>query len=458
MDAATALQNVLVNVIARCDKSVVAVARVRKDQPGETFQMEFRPDPFGRRPMPLTPLRPTDPDFIPNEYGAGVVVDPHGLILTTYDLLGDDSEYYVTTAERKTYKATVQGADPRSDLAVLRIEATNLTPITFGNAATLKKGQIVISLGNPYAIARDGQSSAAWGIVANLARKAPAASSESDPTGRSTLHHYGTLIQTDAKLNLGSSGGPLLNLKGEMVGLSILLAAVAGYEAAGGYAIPVDKTFRRAVKMLKQGREVEYGFLGIQPQNLRPQEILAGLHGTRVAQVLPGTPAARHDLKAGDIVTAVDNTPLHDADGLILHVGKLPAEAVARLSVLRDGSPRSVDVTLTKYAVSGKKIVTTVDPAWRGLRIDYPTALTEGEGHARGGMSFADNAVVVVEVAENSPAQAAGLRPGMLITHVDGTPIRTPTEFAAAVARHRGDVQLLLGGDEKPPLHTVKPE
>ena len=311
-----------------------------------------------------------------------MVVDPRGLILTTYHVLGDESDYYVTTADRKVYKATVKGADPRSDLAVLAIDAADLTPITFGNAAELKKGQIVISLGNPYAIARDGQASAAWGIVSNLARKAPATPSESDPSGRPTLHHYGTLIQTDAKLNLGTSGGPLLNLKGEMVGLSVVLAATAGYEAAGGYAIPVDPTFRRAVETLKQGREVEYGFLGIQPTNLRPQEILAGLHGMRVGQVVPGTPAARYGLKAGDIVTAVDDTPIYDADGLVLNVGKLPAEAVTRLSVLRGGSPRTIEVTLSKYAVHGKKIVTAADPAWRGLRVDYPTAVVDEEGHS----------------------------------------------------------------------------
>ena len=247
-DVAAAIEKTLVDVIARNEKSVVAIARVRREASGEAFRMELRPDAFDRRPILSSVPLPTDPDFIPNEYGAGVVVDRRGLILTAYHVLDEDSDYYVTTSDRKVYKAVPKAADPRSDLAVLAIEADDLVPITFGNAAELKKGQIVISLGNPYAIARDGQPSAAWGIVSNLARKAPAGPGQSDSAGKTTLHHFGTLIQTDAKLNLGASGGPLLNLQGEMVGLSVALAAAAGYETAAGYAIPVDQTFRRAWK------------------------------------------------------------------------------------------------------------------------------------------------------------------------------------------------------------------
>ncbi len=457
MAVAAAMERAMVDVIARSEKSVVAIARVRKEPPGETFQLEFRPDPFGRRPTPQMPPQPTDPDFVPNEYGTGVVIDPRGLILTAYNVVDDESDYYVTTAEHRTYKATVKAADPRSALAVLSIDAVDLTPITLGNAATLKKGQIAISLGNPYAIARDGQASAAWGIISNLGRKAPATPSESDPTGRPTLHHYGTLIQTDAKLHRGVSGGPLLNLRGEMIGLSVVLSTMAGYEAAGAYAIPVDATFRRAVDTLMQGREVEYGFLGIQPANLRQQEVRAGLQGMRVGQVVPGTPAARYGLKVGDIITAVDNTPIYDADGLVLNVGKLPAEAVTRLSVLRGASRRVIPVTLTKYAVHGKKIVTVADPSWRGLRVDYPTALADGEGHARGSGAFVDDAVAVIDVAEGSPTWVAGLRRGTLISYVGNTPVRTPREFAAAVAGYRGPVRLHLSGEERNAVRVVEP-
>ena len=183
------------------------------------------------------------------------------------------------------------------------------------------------------------------------------------------------MIQTDAKLNLGTSGGPLLNLQGEMVGLSVALAAAAGYETAAGYAIPVDQTFRRVVETLKQGREVEYGFLGVQPANLAAGEVLKGMHGIRVAQTIPGTPAVKYGLKTDDIITAVDDTPIHDADSFVLNVGKLPVDAVAHLDVIRDGHPRSVEVKLTKYAVRGKKIITEPDPLWRGLRVEYPSAM-----------------------------------------------------------------------------------
>jgi serine protease Do len=450
------IEKTLVDVIARTEKSVAAIARVHKEQPNENFRLEIRPDPFNRRPMLSTVPQPTDPDFIPNEYGTGVVVDRRGLILTAYHVLGEESDYYVTTADRKVYKASIKGADPRSDLAVLAIEAADLVPIVFGNADGLKKGQIVISLGNPYAIARDGQASAAWGIISNLARKAPATPSQSDPSGKSTLHHFGTLIQTDAKLNLGTSGGPLLNLKGEMIGLTVALAATAGYETAGGYAIPVDQTFRRAVETLKQGREVEYGFLGVQPANLPPEEVLNGKHGVRVAQTVPGTPAVKSGLKIEDIITAVDDKPVYDTDSLVLSLDKLPVEAVVNLSVIREGHPQTIEAKLTKYPVRGKKIVTSPEPLWRGMRVDYPTAMLNSEIRTMGTMPFTGEGVVVAEVADDSPAFTAGLRPGMIITNVGSTSVNTPQEFRDAVQAASGSVELHMANDAQNPVRTVQ--
>jgi serine protease Do len=448
--AVAALEGAVTAAISRVGPSVVAIARVRKEKPGEVFNLEFRPDAFGRRTLPPVAAAPTDPDFLPNEYGTGVVIDRRGLILTAYHVLAPESDYYVTTHEHKVYPAQIKAADPRSDLAVLAIEASDLTPIRMGDAAQLRKGQFVVSLGNPYAIARDGQASASWGIVANLHRKAPLVPEEADSAAR-TLHQFGTLIQTDARLSLGTSGGPLVNLRGEMVGLCVALAAVAGFEQAAGYAIPLDATFRRVIEALRQGREVEYGFLGVGPMNLRAQEVRDGRRGVRVQKVVAGTPADRYGLRPEDVITAVGGKPIDGVDGLMLEVGRRPAGAEVRFSVLRGAEPLEIPVTLTKYRVRGTKIVTTAAPAWRGLRVEYPTAVFDVDRY--------EPVVVAVDVIEGSPAWKAGLRPGMLIARVDQSRVATPGEFLAAVAGQQGAVALeVTGPGDKSSTHVIEPE
>ncbi len=439
---AAALEETLVSVIARAEKSVVAIARVKRPPPGDTFNREIRPDPLNLpRPNSIVP-NPADPNFIPNDFATGVIVDPDGLILTAYHVLGEQSDYYVALGDHQYHRAWIKGADPRSDLAVLAIDKTGLTPITLGDGTGVRKGQIVIVLGNPYAIARDGQVSAGWGIVSNMARKSAPVPTEFDTTGKTTLHHFGTLIQTDAKLNLGTSGGPLLDLQGRMVGLITSLAAVAGYETAAGYAFPVDEAFRRAVDTLKQGREVEYGFLGVQTLNLSLGEALSGLQGTRVRRIVPGTPAEKFGMEPGDLVTSVNGKAIYDSDGLVLEVGRLPVGSVVHLGVLRGERRLDLNIALTKYPVRGKKIVTTPAPDWRGTRIDYPTAVADTD--SLGGLEVRpfDAGVVVTEVEEGSPTWTAGLRPGCLVHHVEGQAVQTPKQFHTAVSGKQGDVRL----------------
>jgi serine protease Do len=452
-----ALEQSLVVAIARAERSVVAVARVRKEQPGELFPLEIRPDPFGRSPLLPAAPQPTDPDFLPNEYASGVIVDSGGLILTSYRVLADDSEYYVTTADHRIYKATPRAADPRSDLAVLAVAASGLPPIALGDASTLRKGRIVIALGNPFAIARDGQASASWGIISNLGRKAPKESSDVEPSGKTTLHHFGTLIQTDAKLHWGGSGGALVDLQGQMVGLTVAYGNGPGMDAGGGFAIPVDATFRRVLDVLKQGREAEYGFLGVQPSGLTRQEVFQGIQGIRVLQAVPGTPADKFGVRAGDVITAVDGTPIDDPDGLIREVGKLPPESRVTLRLVRQNRIQMVSVTLGKYPIRGKKIVTQPEPAWRGLRVDYPTAVLDQQGRGILGITFADG-VAVAEVAENSPPFRAGLRRGTLITHVGRTPVTTPAEFRRAIINETGPVTLRAVQENKNVNYTVEAE
>lgn len=443
LQAAVALEAAMVQAIAQSERSVVSIARVSRGGElagGRAPAAEFPPGVFvpGAPPQPERP-DPTNPDFVPNEFGTGVVVDKAGLILTNYHVVDANSDHYITTAERKVYKAKIKAADPRSDLAVLQVVepeagSQDFVPIKMGDGRAVRKGQIVIVLGNPYAIARDGQASATWGIVSNVARKAASANAAS----RTTLPQLGTLIETDARLDLGTSGGAMLNLKGEMIGLTTSLAATSGYEQAAGFAIPVDDTFRRVVETLKSGQEVKYGVLGITPQNLASGEVHQGRHGARIAMVRPGTPAHRAGIVVGDVVTHVNEAEVLDSDGLRLNIGKLAPGEEALVTFDRNGQTLSERVVLAKYHVDGKQIVTVREPDWRGLRVDEIVPMAAP-------LFFDDFVGVTVrEVAENSPAFKAGLRVGMMITHVDQTAVDTQLAFQREVAAKTGPVDLLV--------------
>lgn len=447
IEATQAVEQAIVEAIAQAEASVVAIARVRNERVPASFGAELRPDPFVRPVLPLSPAAPGDPDFVASEYGTGVVVDRRGLILTAYHVLGDDPdlyEYYVTTPQRRTYLATPYAADPRSDLALLSIDAEGLQPVALGNAARLRKGQLVIALGNPYAIARDGQSSASWGIVSNLQRKAPPYPGAGDSSGKSTLHHFGTLIQTDAKLNFGTSGGALLDLHGRMVGLTVAWAAVAGYEHSAGYAYPVDETFHRVLETLKAGREVEYGLLGVTPSNLSPAELLRGVQGARVDRILPGSPADRVDLRIGDIVVTVNGRKIYDADSLVLEVGRLPVGHSARLELVRGERRFRVEVPLTKYPVRGKRIVAVPHPQWRGMRVDYISGYIAPEGQSPLGLVAFDEGVIVTDVDQHTPTWEAGLRPGMVISQVNQIQVKNPDQFHTVTSAAHGQVRLRI--------------
>jgi serine protease Do len=448
-----ALEDALVNAIARAERSVVSIARVDPTAAPGVAAEDVRRRPLDPFPMAdLTPPGPTDPDFIPHEFGTGVIVDRAGLVVTNAHVVDEKCEHWIYTADRRVFRAKIKGLDARSDLAILEIEraddaGTAFEPIVLGDAAGLRKGQFVAALGNPYAIARDGQASASWGIVSNLSRKSgplPATDGESD--GKDTLHHFGTLIQTDCRLNLGTSGGALINLKGEMIGLTTSTAAIAGYEQAAGFAIPVDDIFRRALEALKKGEEVEFGFLGISRDNLMADERLRGRTGVRVKSVQANTPAAKAGLVEDDVILAIDGRPLFDTDALMLALASMPPATQVELSVERrprDEKGRLVprperkqlQATLAKYRVRGRQVVTAPRKKWRGLRVDYATAFPSP---FRG----FESGVVVLEVESGSPADRAGLRAQDVISLVETVPVETPDQFLREAGRRKGVVSL----------------
>ncbi|MDZ4779454.1 MAG: trypsin-like peptidase domain-containing protein [Planctomycetia bacterium] len=447
----------LANAIARCEPSVVSIARVRRENSDRPFAPDGGDDAFGRAFGGLPVPQPEDPNFIPNEFGTGVVIDAEGLIVTCYHVVRPDCDHWVTTRDRKTYAAKIVGADPRSDLAVLRIEATGLTPIAFGDGASVRKGQLVLALGNPYAIARDGQASVSWGIVSNLGRKSsPSLESPGETSG--SLHQFGTLIQTDTRLDLGGSGGPLVNLSGEMIGLTTALAALTGHEAHAGFAIPVDDVFRRAVETMKPGREVQYGLLGVAPENLSPEDRAAGLSGALVAGVSEGTPAAIAGMEITDLVTHVDGKPIAGADELMLEIGKRDVGSEVALTVHRGGRTQELTARLTKFFMRDWRVVTAPARTWRGLAVDYANAVQGNTVFEEFGAAVRDGCVAVTEVAEGSPAWEAGFRRGDLIARIEDVSLATPDDFFAVVADRSGPVTVHLPATVAEPVARVVPE
>lgn len=442
LETAAAMERLVTDAIERAEKSVVAIARVRreKDAPAGPEDLTLPAFPLDRD------AGPTDPKFVPNEFGTGVVIDAKGLIVTNYHVIGDvrGADYYVWLA-RKPYAAKVKAADPWLDLAVLQVEADNLRPIAFGDGRAVKKGQFVIALGNPYAIARDGQPSAAWGIISNLQRQAPAPRSATRASdGRETLHHWGTLIQTDARMELGSSGGALVNLKGEMIGLTTSLAALSGYERPGGFAIPVDEDFRRALDTLKTGRLPDYGFLGVAPRTLAVSDRQRGRFGASIEDIVPATPAAAAGLKSGDVITHVDGRQVWDEVDLIRQVSALAADTQITLSVQRGNRTLKAPVKLSKKRLEGPRPgYAEVEPTtWRGLRVEYATAAPLFRDQSRD--LDPAGSVGVIEVEQGSAAWKAGLRPGDFVSHVAKTRVATPQQFHDAVASLPGEVLLRL--------------
>jgi serine protease Do len=477
--ALVALEEQLVKAIERSEKSVVSIARFDRKAADSRMHTELRPSlVFAPESQPADP---TNPDFIPTDYASGVVweVDENdknvAYIVTTQHAVRGGDEVWVSTADRQTMRAKVVGREPRSDLAVLRVpdpewdraaqSRVDWKPITLGDASKLKKGQIVIALGNPYAVARDGQASASWGIISNLSRKVgpnpvDRNSENSQRDAKNTLHHYGTLIQTDAKLNFVTSGGALLNLKGEMVGLTTSQAAVFGFEQAAGYAVPVDDLFLRVIGTLKKGEEVEYGLLGVQTSS-RPSGETLESGGVIVKAVSLGSPAFRAGITAGDVIKQVSGKPINDVDALMLQIGRQPAGNATTVTIQKAGSGRmyTVPVTLAKYEVRGESLFTAPEPAWRGMKVDYTSSNQLLDQSKRMELRFVDPAVLVTDIAGGSPAYEAGLRKDVFVTHVQNVAVETPRDFFTEVARHKGTVELrLVAGPGTPPVVRIAPE
>ena len=473
--SAKALEEQMQKVVEDGSPAVVAIVVSHRKYPGA------RPDakapgrlggylsdapmrqPFG--PFLLPPVNKLDlskPENVAdNTFGSGVIVDAgKGLVLTTHHLIDGATKIYVRLSNGDGGYADIQAADARSDFAVLKllkvpaglseakIAAVQLVDSPEGKKANLRRGSWVIALGHPLAAGfADGQPSASWGILSNVRRRSGVAPQREELRTNKPLHTYGSLLQTDARLTLGSSGTVLLNLDGDVVGLGSTVAAVQGSEASGGYAIPFDANYRRILNVLKDGQEVDYGFLGVAPVTA-----LGG--GVEVSGITPGCPAAEADLRNGDILKKIDGHGLKDTDDLLLYVGAALAGTDVTIEFQRRGAPMKATVTLAKMANPLPTIASNPGPSFHGLRADYASVRLIGLLVRNGPMVTPPAGVSVKDlevgsIAEKKFKEAGEATPGWIITHVNGAPVRSPGEFNRA-AGGKASIKLTLADPAEP--------
>jgi S1-C subfamily serine protease len=316
-----------------------------------------------------------------------------------------------------------------------------LQAISLGNGGEVRKGQFVLCLSNAFTpgFRPGGDVTVDQGLVSNLRRKLdPKANLSELDLHKVTLHHYGTLIQTDARTTPGCSGGALLDLDGKVIGLTTALAGVRG-DQPGGFAIPLDESTRRIIEVLERGEEVEYGFLGVTLDTTRG--------GVRLYRITPGSPAARAGLMSGDRILSINGHPIQQQEDLFLYIGITLAGNTARIQVAprHFGDPgRTVSVKLAKYYVPGPVIASKRPPAKFGLRVDHTSILAQRNPFAGWGrmMMAPVEGVVVREVESGSPADQARLQPDKVITRVNGKLVTSPAEYYQEMARAGNRVEL----------------
>lgn len=470
----SAIEQGVSRIIDGAEKSVVAVTRIPL-APRQLDRTEARRPlaiPEGMRAHRPAPTRP-----VFGEFATGIIVAPPDdpakrFVLTCYHaveggqpfrndgIIRSEARLAIQFSRTRSVPAVIYAADPRSDLAVLAFDPrdaglspADLPALPLTGAAKIRKGQFVVSLGNPYAIARDGSPSVSLGMVSNISRF-PFPVEFNDPD-RDMIHHYGTLLHVDTRLGPGTSGGALLNGEGELIGISTSLAALEGYETAVGYAVPVNNATRRIIQDLLRGHEVEYGFLGVHPGHRSTSGQFGSVHrrtGVVVNHIMPDSPAFRSGLRQSDVILSINGAEIVETDDLFREVGLLPPGSTARIRILRNGI-KHINVAIAKWPVKHPgRIITSHPrwPAWRGLRVDWPTSRSRHVDYE--GVPY-PRAVVVNSVEAGSAGQSAGLKDGDLIALVNGRPVETPAEFAAAVQSARGDARLRLHDGKELVVH-----
>jgi len=387
---------------------------------GETgMRPQFRGNPFGDERFKEFFGGQQQPERKQGGLGTGFIIDKTGLIITNNHVVEDADTIKVKLKDEREFDAKVVGRDPQTDLALIKVDAKGELPVArLGRSAELKVGEWVLAVGSPFGL----EQTVTAGIVSAKGRAIG-----SGP--------YDDFIQTDASINPGNSGGPLVNLNGEVVGIN---TAIIAQGQGIGFAIPIDMATKIVVQ-LKDNGEVTRGWLGVNIQDLKGE--LADYYGAKggegvlVTEVVPGNPAEKAGIQAKDIITAVDGEKVRTSRELTAKAATLPVGETTKITVVRDGKERTVDVKVAKRPVTvadaGKPPVEKEGEY--GLQV---TDLTPEM--ARRLKTNREAGVVVVGVRPDSKAAKAGLQQGDLILEVDRQNVSSTGELKQLLAKHTG--------------------
>jgi len=389
-------------------------------------ELRFNPlfnDPFFRRFFDI-PDRPIQRET--QSLGSGVIINAEqGLVVTNNHVIANADQIAVKLRDGTVFEAELVGTDPDTDVAVIKIPAKNLTALPMANSDQLRVGDFVVAIGNPLGLGGTVTS----GIISALARSGLG------------IGEYEDYIQTDAAINQGNSGGALVNLRGELVGINTAIVSPTGGNIGIGFAIPSNNV-RQVVDQLVRHGGVKRGFLGVELQDLNPELAEAfGIeqsHGAVIVAVAPKSPAERAGLRQGDVVVAVNGRSVQSAFDVRNQIGFTRAGDRVTLDILRNGQRRQVSAQVSDRgevtASAGGGATGVRNPVLSGATFSEVPA--DAPGAEEGG-------VMAVEVERGSRAWANGLRPGDVITSVERQPVKSLEGFLQLINRARG--QLLVG-------------
>jgi serine protease Do len=369
--------------------------------------------------------------------GSGIIISPDGYIVTNNHVVDGAVNVKVTLNDRRVMDAKVVGTDKLTDLAVVKIEGTNLPCLQWGDSSTLRPGQTVLAFGSPFGYFQD---SVTRGIVSAVNRQNPYSDDARKPGG---------YIQTDAAINPGNSGGALVNAHGELVGINTFIISNSGSFAGAGFAIPSQIAKATADQLIAHGT-VKHGYLGISMNDVTPANAsffnLKEATGAIIAQVTPDSPAAHAGLKSGDVIQELNGKKIADGSALQVAVSQDQPGTTIQLGIMRDGKPMQMGVKVGEYHKSGTQVAENDGAPGQGNNGRLGLAVDDLDAGTRQQLQIPSDVkgAAIAQVRPGSPAEDAGLQPGDVVLEVNRKPVASAEQFASLVRATPAGKDILL--------------